>query len=78
MYEKITVEGLTGVCLNRPDPWKIYESWARVASDRFGGRVAVDEVRDRETGELIPRRGPQDDEELLREYREYLKKEGRA
>ncbi len=46
----------TVTCTNRPDLWKIFESKARVASEKFGCKVTVTSVRDKDGGEEVPGR----------------------
>ncbi len=46
----------TVTCTNRLDLWKAFESWARVAGEKFGCKVTVESVRYKDTGEEVPRR----------------------
>ncbi len=48
----------TVTCTNRPDPWKIYETLAMLAGEKFGCKVTVTSVRYKDTGEEVPRRKP--------------------
>ncbi len=45
----------TVTCTNRLNLWKAYESWARVAGERFGCKVIIDSVRYKDTGEEVPK-----------------------
>ncbi len=46
----------TVTCTNRPDPWKIYETLAMLAGEKYGCKVTVTSVRYKDTGEEVPRR----------------------
>ncbi len=46
----------TVTCTNHLDLWKVFESKARIAGEKFGCKVTVESLRYKDTGEEVPRR----------------------
>ncbi len=41
---------------NRPDPWKLFQTWADIIGRQCGYEITVTSVRYKDTGEEVPRR----------------------